>query len=283
MRELTRAIITLKDLCVFCRCRWISRYISTFMKYLKMIQIYFPFIYNHQSGGLLHPLQMRTHSLLSARDSLYSRENLVEILGTPVISCLICTGTPMKTCWKFWQSWLFKVRSPPSVAANVDAQWKWCRCLSHIWKWHIFLHGYKYHLESLWRLLQVSMKNAMYVYVDSIFENDVFFHICKYHLRGLLRLLQMPMDDFCVHCLLVGIERKPQHLYIYMYIYMNRYPYMHVYIYIYIYIHYVDNLNVHRLLVRIERQPLHLFVNICIHIKTHIWICTRINAIKIDV
>ena len=42
--------------------------------------------------------------LLSAGDSVYSRENLLEILGTPVITCLICTGTPVKTCWKFWQS-----------------------------------------------------------------------------------------------------------------------------------------------------------------------------------
>ena len=35
--------------------------------------------------------------LLSAGDSIYSRE-ILEILGIPMISCLICTGTPMKTC-----------------------------------------------------------------------------------------------------------------------------------------------------------------------------------------
>jgi len=35
--------------------------------------------------------------LLSAGDSVYSRENLLEILGTPVNTCLICTGMP----WKF--------------------------------------------------------------------------------------------------------------------------------------------------------------------------------------
>jgi len=42
--------------------------------------------------------------LLSDGDSVYSRENLFEILGTPVKMCLICMGTPVKTCRKFWQS-----------------------------------------------------------------------------------------------------------------------------------------------------------------------------------
>ena len=41
--------------------------------------------------------------LLSAGDSVYSRENSLEILGTPVTSWLICTGTPVKTCWKFFR------------------------------------------------------------------------------------------------------------------------------------------------------------------------------------
>jgi len=31
-------------------------------------------------------------------DSVYARENLHENLGTPVETCLICTGTPVKTC-----------------------------------------------------------------------------------------------------------------------------------------------------------------------------------------
>jgi len=43
-------------------------------------------------------------TLLSDGDSVYSRENLLEIVGTPEKTCLICTGTPEKTCWKFWQS-----------------------------------------------------------------------------------------------------------------------------------------------------------------------------------
>jgi len=42
--------------------------------------------------------------LLSDGDSIYTRENLYEKLGTHVKTCLICTGTPVKTCWKFWQS-----------------------------------------------------------------------------------------------------------------------------------------------------------------------------------
>jgi len=32
-------------------------------------------------------------------DSVYSRENLSENLGTPEKTCLICMGTPVKTCW----------------------------------------------------------------------------------------------------------------------------------------------------------------------------------------
>jgi len=42
--------------------------------------------------------------LLSAGDSVYSRENLLENLGTPVKTCLICMGTPVKACLKFWKS-----------------------------------------------------------------------------------------------------------------------------------------------------------------------------------
>jgi len=41
---------------------------------------------------------------LSAGDSVYSREYLFEILGTPMKMCLICMGTPVKTRCKFRQS-----------------------------------------------------------------------------------------------------------------------------------------------------------------------------------
>jgi len=41
--------------------------------------------------------------LLNDWDSVYSRENTFEILGTAEISCLIFTGTPVKTCLKFGQ------------------------------------------------------------------------------------------------------------------------------------------------------------------------------------
>ena len=54
-------------------------------------------------------------NLLSDRDSVYSRENVLEILRIPVKTCLICTGTNVKTCWKLWQSYLFEVQSPPSA------------------------------------------------------------------------------------------------------------------------------------------------------------------------
>ena len=49
-------------------------------------------------------VRVRVNTLLSYGDSFYSRENLFEILGTPKKTCLTCTGTSMKTCWKFWQS-----------------------------------------------------------------------------------------------------------------------------------------------------------------------------------
>jgi len=37
-------------------------------------------------------------------DSVYSSEEFVEFLGNLVKFCLICTGTPVKICCKFWQS-----------------------------------------------------------------------------------------------------------------------------------------------------------------------------------
>jgi len=42
-------------------------------------------------------------NILSDRDSVCLREILFEIFGTPDKTFLICTGTPVKTCWKFWQ------------------------------------------------------------------------------------------------------------------------------------------------------------------------------------
>jgi len=43
-------------------------------------------------------------TLLSDGDSVYLHENLFVILGFPEKTCLICTGTPGKSCWKFWLS-----------------------------------------------------------------------------------------------------------------------------------------------------------------------------------
>ena len=51
---------------------------------------------------LIFPVFLETH--MSDWDSVHSRVNQFEILGTPEKTCLICTGTPVKTCWKFWQS-----------------------------------------------------------------------------------------------------------------------------------------------------------------------------------
>jgi len=42
--------------------------------------------------------------LLSDGDSVDSNETSFEILGTPVKTCLICTGTPVKTWSIFWES-----------------------------------------------------------------------------------------------------------------------------------------------------------------------------------
>jgi len=41
---------------------------------------------------------------LSDGDSVYTRENVYENLGTRVKTCLMSMGTPVKTSWKFLQS-----------------------------------------------------------------------------------------------------------------------------------------------------------------------------------
>ena len=43
--------------------------------------------------------------LLSDGDSVYSRENSFEVVGIPVKTCLICMGTPGKTCWECRRCW----------------------------------------------------------------------------------------------------------------------------------------------------------------------------------
>jgi len=73
----------------------------------------------------LQILTVSPSTLLRDGDSVYSRETLFEILGTPEEMFLICTGNPMKTCWKFWRSWLFPVRSPPSVARRRIVSYEW--------------------------------------------------------------------------------------------------------------------------------------------------------------
>ena len=45
--------------------------------------------------------------LLCDGDSVYSRKNSLQNLGTPVKTCFICNETPVKTHFKFWQSQLF--------------------------------------------------------------------------------------------------------------------------------------------------------------------------------
>jgi len=42
--------------------------------------------------------------LLSDGDSVYSRETLFEKFGDSRENMFICTGTLVRTCWKFWQS-----------------------------------------------------------------------------------------------------------------------------------------------------------------------------------
>jgi len=57
------------------------------------------------------------------------------MLGTPVKTCLICMGTPVKTCWIFLQSYLFLIRSCPSVAYVVSKMYLLgykCICWSHV-------------------------------------------------------------------------------------------------------------------------------------------------------
>jgi len=67
--------------------------------------------------------------LWSDGDSVYTRENLYEDLGTPVKTCLICRWTPVRTCWIFWQSGFFEVRSPPSVDSYA---YQWVMTHSHV-------------------------------------------------------------------------------------------------------------------------------------------------------
>jgi len=78
------------------------------------------------SGSTDHPVFL--DSLLSNGDSSYSCETLFQILGTPEKMCLICTGTPLKTCWKFGQSQLFWIRPPLSVGTHMTAKQHACHC-----------------------------------------------------------------------------------------------------------------------------------------------------------
>jgi len=63
----------------------------------------FSYIFQIQVFGYRDPT-IFSLDLWSDWDSVYTRENLYENLGPPLKTCLICSGTPVKTCWKIWQS-----------------------------------------------------------------------------------------------------------------------------------------------------------------------------------
>ena len=69
-------------------------------------------IHSRRRPDLKHlDLQIRVvflEILLSDEDSVYSRKTLFVIFGIPEKTCLICTGTPIKTCWKIGSRNYFK-------------------------------------------------------------------------------------------------------------------------------------------------------------------------------
>jgi len=80
-------------------------------------------------------------------DSVYSSETLFEILWTPEKTCLICMGTPAKTCRNFWQSFYFK---------------------SDVFRASIHMYTYKY------------MYIYIYVYIDGAEHMRDYPCICKH-------------------------------------------------------------------------------------------------------
>jgi len=109
-------------------------------------------------------------NLLSDGDSVYLPENLFEILGTHVKTNLNCTGTPMKNCWKFWQSYLFQVRSPPFVAAThcntLQPTATHCDTLRHA-IYACILHASMY----------------VYVYIHDVHAIVTNAHTCNVHIN----------------------------------------------------------------------------------------------------
>ena len=49
----------------------------------------------------LSDLNIKKKNLLSDGDSIYTRGNVYELLGIPLKTCLICTGTPVDSCRNF--------------------------------------------------------------------------------------------------------------------------------------------------------------------------------------
>ena len=73
--------------------------------------------------------------LLSDGDSVYSRENSLKILETPVQTCLNVTGTHVKTCLTFWQLLFSDLLCPWWMKEFVRHTYEWVH-KSHTFVWH---------------------------------------------------------------------------------------------------------------------------------------------------
>jgi len=73
--------------------------------------------------------------LLSDGDSVYSRENSLKILQTPVQTCLNVTGTHVKTCLTFWQLLFSDLLCPWWMNEFVRHTYEWVH-KSHTFVWH---------------------------------------------------------------------------------------------------------------------------------------------------
>ena len=80
-----------------------------------------------------------------------------------VETCLICTGTPAKTCWTFWQSWSFQIESAPSV----DLSSRECVLLTQVsWvsSWRLLsleiVQLLKYNCMRIWEILLRNFKTS---------------------------------------------------------------------------------------------------------------------------
>ena len=213
-------------------------YLSTYYEYTSHVYVYrCTFVHTYIDTGLCIWVKISTYVQYSLTeeirldifgspfpdgsferwDSVYSSDNSLQILRTPVKTCLKYTGTPVQTCWKFWQSWLFA--SPISPVRGIG----WLQLVGSLKRLGLFCR-----ISSA--LLGSFAKETYNFKEPTNCSHPIWVYICVYtkrvyaHVQGNTSLFCYNIKNVRVHIQMshvVYVHEKSMGIYMYVHIHMG--------------------------------------------------------------